>query len=797
MFWHRISVIILKNRILLTFIVLLGTAFMGYQASRIQLSYELAKILPQTDPDFQLYEAFKARYGEDGNVMVLGIETDKMYQLSFFNDWYDLNQRIKKIKGIKDVVSNASLYTIVRDDSTSKFRFVPLVPRKPANQQTVDSIRATIASLPFYQGFVQDSAAAETGAGAHLMAITFDQSDLNSHSRIDIVQRIHEEARAFEKQQSLTRSDVSVHLSGMPYIRTEFTSKVSNEMIMFMGLAFLITALILLYFFRSLTVMIAAIAVVAVGVIWAVGYMELLGYKITLLTGLIPPLIIVIGIPNAIFLLNRYHEELNKGRRQIEALSIAAEKVGETTFFANVTTSIGFFVFYFTNSPLLLEFGLVAALGIMTTYLVSLILIPIIFSYLPEPSEKKRGHLDRRRITGFLIWVNDIVAHRRTVIYWFIAGAVVFGVVGMLRVKAIGFVVDDLPKNDPIYTDLKFFENHFRGVLPFEVNIDTKQAGRAFTPQTLTKIRLLQREVAKHPEFTKPLSVVEALKFVYQGYRGGDPKYYIIPPALELNKLASYAPQSKGSGNAGLAVKFKGFLDSTRRYTRVSFQMADIGTVRITKLIADLQPKADSIFNVDASTGQRVAPNEQYDVRITGNSVVFTRGNDYLLKNLAESTALAILLVCGIMILLLRDVRLSLIAILPSVVPLIVTAGLMGYFGINLKPSTILIFSIAFGLSSDGTIYFITKYRDELRNPSVSIAEAVSHTIRFTGLSMFYTAIILFAGFAIFTASTFQGTVALGILVSITLLMGMASNLILLPAFLLTVEKKRSKAGEK
>lgn len=782
MFWHRISVLILKNRILLTLIVLLGTAFMAYQASQIQLSYELAKILPTSDPEFQLYEGFKARYGEDGNVMVLGIETDNMYQQAFFNDWYDLNQRIKAIKGIRDVVSNASLYEIVRDDSTSKFKFVPLVPRRPGDQATVDSIRATLTSLPFYEGFVQDSSAAATGSGAHLMAITFDQAELNSHGRIDIVRHIQQEARLFGENHGLT-----VHLSGMPYIRTEFTAKVSNEMILFMGLAFLVTALILLYFFRSLTVVVAAIMVVSVGVVWATGYIVLLGYKITLLTGLIPPLIIVIGIPNAIFLLNRYHEELNRGRRQIEAMAIAAEKVGETTFFANVTTSIGFFVFYFTNSPLLLEFGLVAALGIMTTYLVSLILVPIIFSYLPVPSEKKRGHMDRRRITGFLTWVNDMVAHRRTAIYWFIVGAVVFGVVGMLRVKAIGFVVDDLPKNDPIYTDLKFFEGHFRGVLPFEVNIDTRQPGRVLTPQTLTKIRLLQREVAKHPEFTKPLSVVEALKFFYQGYRGGDPKYYILPPALELNKLAAYAPQLKGSEN-----RFKGFLDSTRRYTRVSFQMADIGTVRIKQLLNQLQPKADSIFNVDASTGQRVAPDESYDVRITGNSVVFTRGNDYLLTNLAESTALAILLVCGIMILLLRDVRLSLIAILPSIVPLIVTAGLMGYFGINLKPSTILIFSIAFGLSSDGTIYFITKYRDELRNPSTSIAEAVSRTIRFTGLSMFYTAIILFAGFAIFTASTFQGTVALGILVSITLLMGMASNLILLPAFLLTVEKRRS-----
>jgi uncharacterized protein len=782
MFWHRVSVFILKNRILLLLLVSLGTAFMGYQSSRIQLSYELAKILPKSDADFQLYETFKARYGEDGNVMVLGVETDKMYQLAFFNNWYDLNQRIKSIKGVKDVVSNANLYNVVRNDSTGKFQFRPLVSRKPAAQADVDSLRASIASLPFYEGFVQDSAAAVSGKGAHLMAITFDQAELNTHGRIDIVREIQREARAFGEAHQL-----DVHLSGMPYIRTEFTAKVSNEMVLFMGLAFLVTALIMLYFFRSLTVMLAAMIVVGIGVVWATGYIVLLDYKITLLTGLIPPLIIVIGIPNAIFILNRYHEELNRGRRQIEALAIATEKVGETTFFANVTTSIGFFVFYFTNSPLLLEFGLVAALGIMSTYLVSLILVPIIFSYLAAPSDKKRGHMDRRRITGFLSWVNNMVMHRRTAIYWFIVGAVVFGVVGMLRVRAIGFVVDDLPKNDPIYTDLKFFESRFRGVMPFEVNIDTRQPGRVLTPQTLTKIRLLQRELAKHPEFTKPISIVEALKFFYQGYRGGDSKYYILPPALELNKLAAYAPQLKGSEN-----RFKGFLDSTRRYTRVSFQMADIGTVRIKQLLTELQPKVDSIFNVDAATGTRVAPEDNYDVRITGNSVVFTRGNDYLLKNLAESTALAILLVCAIMIVLLRDVRLSLIAILPSIVPLIVTAGLMGYFSINLKPSTILIFSIAFGLSSDGTIYFITKYRDELRNPSTSIAEAVSRTIRFTGLSMFYTAIILFAGFAIFTASTFQGTVALGILVSITLLMGMASNLILLPAFLMTVEKRRS-----
>ena len=781
MIWSRIADFILSNRIVLLVFVLLGTVFMGHQAVHVKLSYELAKILPVTDPDYQRYDAFKSRFGQDGSVMVLCIETDSMYQLPFFNDWYRLSQQVRRIEGIKDVVSNVSLFGIIRDDSAHTFRVRPLLARPPTTQAGVDSLRTRIAALPFYRGLITDS----TGQ-AHLMALTFDQKVINTKSRIMLVRQVEAAADSFARRHALLGPGGVVHLSGMPYIRTELTAKVSQELVLFLGLAFLVTGLILFYFFRSLTITLVALAVVGIGVIWVVGYMVLFGYEITLLTGLLPPLIIVIGVPNAIFLLNRYHEELNRNRSQPEALHLATEKVGETTFFANITTSIGFFVFYFTGSPLLLQFGLVAAFGIMTTYVLSLMLIPVIFSYLPAPSPKQRGHLDRRQVSDFLAWVNHIVRTRRPAVFTFIALLTATALLGIWRLNAIGYVVDDLPKNDPIYTDLKFIESRFKGVMPFEVSIDTKQAGRVLTPQTLTKIKVLEREFAKYTEFTRPLSLVEAVKFFYQSYRGGDPKYFALPGALELGQLASYAPQLKGAKNAEGGSSFKAYMDTTFRFTRVSFQMPDIGTVRTNQLVGELQAKADSIFNTDRTTGKRVATDEQYEVNITGNSVVFTRGNAYLIKNLAESTVLAILLVSIILIILLRDIRLSLIAILPSIVPLIVTAGIMGFFDIHLKPSTILIFSIAFGISSDGTIYFITKYRDELRNRKLSPDQAIAETIRYTGISMYYTALILFAGFAIFAASTFQGTKALGILVSITLLMGMASNLILLPALLRT-----------
>ncbi|GAB2766945.1 MMPL family transporter [Rhabdobacter roseus] len=775
MFWHSLSKFILRNRALLATVILLATAFMGYRAAGIRLSYELAKILPSEDPDFQRYEEFKGRYGQDGSVMVVGIETDSMYSLPVFRDWHELSRDIKGIDGIKEVLSNADLFEIVRNDSLNRFDFRPLLAGGVTTQADVDSVKAKIDRLPFYQGLV----VSEDGR-AHLMAITFDQEKLNSKSRIAMTNEIKDKALAFGEAHGL-----EVHLSGMPYIRTEFMSKVSKEMGLFMALAFGVTAVIMLVFFRSITVALASAFVVGLGVLWSLGLISLFGYQLSLLSGLIPPLLIVIGIPNSIFLVNKYHDEFARHADQRRALSVAIEKVSETTFFANLTTAIGFGVFCFTGSPLLAEFGLVASISVLITFAISVAMIPILFSVLPKPSARQTGHLEAPRVNAFLGFVGRVVTNHRPAIYTVVGVVTAVSIYGMTKMTSLGYVVDDLPQNDPVYADLKFFEKNFNGVMPFEVSLDTGRPGGVLDPTTLTKIRVMQREFAKYPEITKPLSLVEAIKFFYQSYRGGDPKYYVVPGALELNKLSTYTSTFKGREN-----RFSSFLDSTRRYTRVSFQIADVGSRRITELYDTLQPRIDSIFNYDQAVAQWVPQEDRIEAHLTGNSVVNTKGNAYLQQNLVESTILAIVLISLIMTLLFGNIRMIAIAVIPSTVPLIITAGLMGYFQVYLKPSTILIFSIAFGLSSDGTIYFLTKYKDELRTGKYGISEAVVRTIQSSGISMFYTAIILFAGFSIFTASTFKGTVVLGMLVSITLLMGMASNLVLLPAFLMSLDKR-------
>lgn len=773
--WKKIAQIILTNKIACLLGIVLFTIFMGYNAAKVEISYELPKILPKSDPNFQLYDTFKKRFGEDGNVLLIGVETDKMYEITFFQKWFDLGKNVSKIKGIKKVVSNADLQAVIKNEELKKFQFKPLLAQFPQKQAEVDSLKNALESLPVYDGLLFNEK-----RNAHLMLVTFDEKILNGFDRFAVTNSIKELGKGFESQ-----TNTGVHYSGMPFIRSEFSSQVSSELKMFLVLAILVTCIILALFFRSFKVVAFALVVILVGIASSLGIIHIFGYQITLLSGLIPPLVIVIGVPNLIFLLNKYHEEFASHGNQSQALHTAIEKVGPTLFLANITTSIGFGVFALTSSKLLMEFGMVSTINILLTFLVTLVFIPIAFSLIAPPTKKDLAHLEGKRITSIITTIEKAVMNRRTKLYWIIGALVIVSIYGLTKIRAIGYVVDDLPKTNQIYTDLKWVEKHFKGVVPFEVAIDTKEAGRATSPQVLTKIKRVEREFAKYPEFTKPISLVTATKFIYQAYRGGDPKYYVLPGIDELQKLSAYNSSIQGREN-----QFAGFMDSTRRYTRVSFQMADNGTVRTKEIIQALQPKIDTIFNYDTDTGKMLGEKDGYFAKITGNGVVFALGNEYLLSNLVESTIEAIILISIIMALLFLNWRMVIISILPSVIPLIITAGIMGYFNIALKPSTILIFSIAFGISSDGTIYFLTRYKDELKKENITVLQAISNTIQNTGVSMFYTAIILFAGFFIFVASTFKGTQALGLLISITLLFSMICNLILLPSFIATIDKR-------
>lgn len=767
--WNKIATYIIRYRLMWVALVLITTVFMAFEASKIELSYNFARILPSNDPVEKEYQDFRKLFGEDGSVMVIGWQDPQLFEINKFRDWCKLSERIKETAGIKNVLSLANVYKAVRNDSLRQFDFKPVISQIPSTQKEADSLKKEILNLPIYEGLVLNSK-----SNATLIVVTFNDKELNSKRRLTIVSDIEAMAEEFA-----VKYKTDLHYSGMPYIRTINMKKISGEMELFMGLAVFVTLLILWAFFRSFRLTILSIVVVLIGVIFSVGILHLFDYKITALTGLIPPLLIVIGVPNCVFLINKYQTELRDNRTKDDSIREMIKHIGLSTLLANTTTTIGFGVFYFTNSSLLVEFGIVAAISVMVTYVLCMLLLPITLHYMSVPRARHMKHLDGKWAFGFLRSVNDLVHNRRKEIYMAMVVMIIVSLFGMTKIKTIGYVVDDLPKKDVVYTDLRFFEKNFNGVLPFEVMIDTKEKNGVFgnEAQTLYKIKSFQNEMAKFPEFSQPISVVQASRFLYQAYRGGDAKYFALPGVLELSKMTGYV-----QGKQGAAKQINSFLNEDKSVTRVSFQMADVGSERIKELMQKIRPKVDSIFSP-----------EKYKVSLTGHSLVFLKSNDYLLSNLYESLLIAIGLIAIVGMVLFRSIPIILLSKLPCLIPLALTAGIMGYFGIYFKPTTILIFSITFGIASDGTVYFLTRYRQEIYEKGLNPSQAVTNTIFGTGLSMIYTAVILFCGFIIFAASSFGGTAAMGVMVSITLLVAMCTNLILLPALLLSIAKRQGK----
>ena len=775
--WVKFSRLILRNRLIILIVLGIITAFMAYRVQFVSMSYQLAQMLPKSDKTHIEYQEFRSTFGKDGSIVVVGINNENLFKLKNYNAWYDLTHKIKKItvdfkinkkdtvvNGVTEALSVANLFSLKKNKKEKRFDFEQIVTHKPSTQKELDSLKNVLYSQPFYNGYLYTDSSTTT-----LIAITLESRVLNSKYRNELFEKIDAEVLAFHE-----KTGIKVHKSGLPYIRANSTTKVKDEILIFLALSVFITSLILYLFFRSFKAMVYSMLVVIIGVVWSVGIQSLFGYKVTILTGLIPPLIIVIGIPNCIFLLNKYHSEFKNHGNQVKALNRVIQKIGNAIFLTNTTTSLGFATFIFTKSEILIEFGVLAAIDIFMVFILSILIIPIVFSFLAPPKERHTKHLENKKMVKIVGFLEHIVKFHRKKVYTVTIVVVLLSLYGVSQITTTGNIIDDLPKNDPIVQDLKFFEKGFNGVMPFEIVIDTKKENGVFADngKVLYKIQKLQKSLAEYKEFSKPLSITEVIKFSYQAYKKGKPKFYILPPATELKKLQKYAK------NDSRKSKFSSFIDSTNQITRVSFQMADIGTKEMDVLLADIRPKIDEIF-----------PPQDYNVSLTGTSVVFLKGTNYLVENLLTSLILAIILIASLMSILFSSVRMVLVSLMPNLLPLLTTAGLMGFFGIPIKPSTILIFSIAFGISVDDTIHFLAKYRQELKHHKWNIKEAVYLALQETGVSMIYTSIILFFGFGVFTVSSFGGTIALGILVSITLLFAMMSDLILLPSLLLSLDK--------
>lgn len=762
--WAKLARFILTKRIPILMVLALITIFMGYQATKVKTTYTVAQLLPDSDTSFIQFQDFKQKYGDEGSAFFIGTSDTTLFELEKFKGLFELSERLEASPIVDSIFSLTHLYKVEKNKEEKKFELVRVMNKAPESQEECDSLKREIYNLPFYEGIIylkEDP--------AFLIALTLNSDMVNSKLRDQYVYELKDIAEEYAQQH-----DVKFHYSGMPYIRTIVSNKIKAESKMFILYAIIVTAVILFFFLRSFKAVFFSLIVVGTGVVWSLGIMGWLGYEITILTGLIPPLIIIIGIPNCIFLLNKYFAEYKSHGNQAKALTRVIQKIGNATLMTNATTASGFATFVFTQSDIMIEFGIVASINIMCVFLLSILLIPISYSFQSAPKVRHTKHLDRKWMKSIIIYLEKWVLNHRITVYAITIVLVLIASYGITKIESTGNVVDDMPHKDPIMVDLQFFESRFKGVIPFEILISSDKKGSATRLSTLKKIDQLNDVLATHKEFSKPISLVEVYKFTNQAWYNGMPEFYTLPSNRDLSFMKRYVGEDAKTNNK-LIEKFIG---GDKSENRVTVQIADIGTKRMEELLTVLQKEIAEIF-----------PSDKYKVVTTGSSLIFVKGTKYLVKNLFTSLALAILLISIFMAIMFRSWRMVIISLIPNLLPLLFTGALMGYFGIAIKPSTILVFSIAFGISVDDTIHFLAKYRQELKSRDWKIKESAIAALNETGVSMFYTSIVLFFGFGIFALSTFGGTIALGILVSVTLLIAMKANLILLPSLLLTLDK--------
>lgn len=763
--WRYLVRVILRNRFNNLIIIGVLTLFMGYMATKVELSYEMTKMLPASDPINLQYEKFRNQFGEDGSIFFIGFQDDNFFELNKFNGWYDLANNIHMIEGVQQVVSIGKIFQLEKNTEEKKFDFKPVVEKKPDSQKELDSLKQLIYSLPFYNGLLFNKE-----SNVSLMMIKLDKEVLNTKNRVDLIFEIRNTVEEFA-----TKYQEKIHYSGLPYIRTITSKKVEDELKIFIYAALIIASCILLIFFRSLTTVFVTMLIVVINVVWVMGIIKILGYKITMLTGILPPLLIVIVVENCIFLLNKFHNEFVAHGNKIKALSRAVQRIGNANLLTNATTAAGFAAFIVTGNKILVEFGVVASISIIIAYLFTLFLIPIFFSYLKTPQKRHVKHLDKSNVSKILDKIVYMVQHYRPLIYVVSAGIIFVGFMGVVKLKTTGNIVDDIPYKDPLYVDLMFFEKHFKGVMPLEITINTKKNKGILRLSTLQKIDELQNILAQFPELSKPLSIVDIAKFSKQAFYNGNSKMYDLPNNQEKNFILEYIPKLEGTEEQSL---LNSFVDEDLSITRISVQMANVGTKDIQRIVEELRPQIERLF-----------PAKNYEVNITGTSIVFLKGTNYLVKNLMASLILALIIISGLMALLFTSARMIGISLIPNLIPQLMTAGMMGYFAISIKPSTILIFSIALGISVDNAIHFLSRYRLQLKLNNWNIKESVLAALHETGYSMIYSSVVLFFGFAIFTQSSFGGTESMGYLIAFTLLVALLSNLFILPTLLLSLDR--------
>ena len=763
---EKFSNFVLNNRKIFILIILVYTVFMAYKGLDVKYNYDFSQTVPDTDEEMMYYNSFKKTFGEDGNVLAIGLKDSSVFLIDKLKLYNNYIEEIQNVYGVKGVLGLSKLQVLKKNNQNKNFNFIDIFDPFPNDQKTYDSLLKVINNEKFYEGKILN------GEGALTLLITIDKNILNSESRNKLMLDLIEKSEEFQ-----TQSNIKLHYAGLPYSRYVLAESVKKELSRLLIVSIVVVGIILFLFFRSLDTVFIPLIIIGIVVTWVFGTLALFGFKITLLTGLLPPIIVVIGIPNCVYMLNYYHFSIEKLKDKKKAIINVISTIGLITLITNLTTAVGFFVLSTTDIKILTEFGIVAGINVLATFVVSIFLLPSIYLALPKPKSSQVNYLNYSFINNLISSFRYISFTHKKRVFFIFTIIIVSSLFGLSKIKSVSFLVDDVPSESDLMKDLKFFESNFSGVMPLEIVVDTKMKKGVQNLNLLKRVNTFENFLEDKEYVSSPISLVTFIKASRQAYYNNNPSYYSLPNNRDKNFIFRYLSEGYQDNVSNDNIS-KSFVDSVGQKMRISLNVADLGSYKLDSVVKNVfQPEIDKIFS-----------NSKAEVKMTGTTLIFIKGINFLVENLLQSMLLAFIIISVIMSLLFKNIKMVIISLIPNIIPLIIAGGLMGYFNIPLKPSSALVFSIVFGISVDYSIHFLAKFKNELLTKNLE--DSIIETINQTGRSMIFTSFILFFGFIIFAFSNFGGTIILGVLTSVILFVAMITNLTLLPSIILHFYKK-------
>lgn len=759
MFFERLTTWLSKYRLFITLIIAFFSIFSIYSAFQIRADFTVQELFFDDQNERNFLKDFRQRFGPDDDTIIVVVKGNQLDNTAALEEISSLTNRLKHLSSIRDVISLTTISDL-GDPNLGTIDTRPIYHSIPDDSATLEKLKTRALNSPL----ISKKILAPSGQMSLIIAKLKKGLIRAKEMEIGVID-VEKLIASFQK-----RSILNYQLIGVPIVRTELVRMIRNDQLFFLPLSTLISSFLLIFLYRRLSGLLIPLTTVGLAVSYTLALLNLFNYPLDILNNILPILIMVYGIADAVHMLTRYHEEIDKSKDNQQPFSekkefatrIMMRHLGVACLLTSTTTAVGFLSLSSSKLSIMQRFGIFASSGIMIAYLVSLFIVPIGIDLLIKKEEK------RKKTPQHWIWIdrllnsvsNFVIAYPKRILIIAIGMALVFVYLGS-HVKVDNFLLGSLKKDHPIAIATREVNEELRGVVNMQIAIDGKE-NSIKDPRVLSAMLKLQHWLEKQKGVTETTSLanyIEELHFSIVGKR-------ILPADPKAVAQLIFM--------AGDFSEFKRYVDFKYRRARIVVTLKDIGARRYLPLVDRVEAHAANVFkNL-----------KDIRIKVTGTSMLAYQGIDTLVWNLLTSLLIAFIVIAPLLMIVFRSVTIGLITLIPNLIPLSFGLGFMVLTDIYLDVTTVMIYSIAFGIAVDDTIHFVARFKEELAKEN-EVEIAIKKTMQSAAKAMVITSFLLMIGFMVILSSNFPGTQRFGLLGFVIISAAIIADLLITPAVML------------